>query len=106
MIHDIFPYELKNEFASITPDSNADTGSSILIFNNNKVLVRVTDGKIEYPNDVDICDTEIHPIYLFKIDNTEYYLGSIKDKFSFDDEFTLGDFEYEQVNVFRETLIN
>lgn len=101
MIQDIFPYELKNEFAFITPESNADTNSRILIFNNNKVMVRVNNGKIEYPTDADIKETDIHPIYLFKIDNTEYYLGSSNDRFSFDDDFTLGDYVYEQISLFR-----
>lgn len=101
MIQDIFPHELKNEFASITPDSNSNTNSNILIYNNQKILVKVNDGNIEYPTDSDIKDEKINPIYMFKIDNTEYYLGINDDRFSFDDDFSIGDYGYEKINLLR-----
>lgn len=69
MVQDIAPRKYCNRFRNITPCDD----SRIIAFSDDKLLLKY-DGQIEYLIYKDICDyVKSRPIYLFSIDEEEYF---------------------------------
>ena len=98
MIQDIFPKVYHNEYYEKTPDLN----NFILIFRDNKVMIRFEEEKIRYPRMKELPEKlriiEDAYVYLFSIDTSDYflYLGSETEEFA--------DYHYESLQSFRTTV--
>ena len=70
MIQDIAPHRLRNEFI---PGKTASSDSLCFFFSGREMLHRVRGGKVELPLRSEFPD-DAESIYLFAIDETDYYL--------------------------------
>ena len=101
MIQDITPRIYHNEYKDLQPKDN----DFILVFHENKVLVRYQGEKLRYPTLAELREYPCTYHYLFSIDNFQYFLAS---PFSFAPNFeeplppvTLCGYSYEDIRIFR-----
>ena len=72
MIQDITPRIYHNEYKDLQPKDN----DFILVFHENKVLVRYQGEKLRYPTLAELREYPCTYHYLFSIDNFQYFLAS------------------------------
>lgn len=70
MIQDIFPKVYHNEYKKKEPSED----SVILFFDNSSVLLKNVEGLSEFPRKRELDGIELSFIYLFSIDETEFFL--------------------------------
>lgn len=91
MIQDIFPKELHIEFHNNKPTDECN----VLFFRNNKILLNIKDSVITYKKYNDIKQYDINCVYLFAIDNEEFFLALS------DDDISDSEFLYYNINELR-----
>ena len=96
MIQDIFPHRLYNEYR---PEASADRKSTILCFDKDRMLVKMTDCLV-YPVLSDFDKETVHPVYAFCIDDTEYYLDISMNRHD------IAGFEYAGIRSLRSICNN
>lgn len=94
MLQDIFPKIYHNEYHEKQPQ----TDDFILIFDNNETLIRYEEDKIRYPRYQEIQDKIDHFVYLFSIDQSDYFLAFVKER------IVLEGYAYEAISSFRTTV--
>ncbi len=77
MIQDIAPKRLNNEYKTADPQE----AGRCFIFRDREVLVRTEDGQMTLPTYGSISKSIEKTVYLFRIDEQEYYLVWPKDGF-------------------------
>lgn len=92
MIQDIQPNIYRNEYLEKQPKED----SKIMIFNENTILCKNENGKITYPSYKDLANIKGEYIYLFVIDDIEYFL--IKSS----KEISIANYTYENINICRQ----
>lgn len=96
MIQDIAPKVFYNEYIHKQPDDRA----FVLIFRERKCLIRREKyGDIVFPTKKE-CGDGLFYVYLFRIDNDEYYLGSCKKENDLD-RLIKKKYEWEDLQAFR-----
>lgn len=91
MIQNIEPKKFNNEFAQKTVKDN----SVILAYKNDMILCKVSNEKIIYPIFSELMCSEEQVIYLFSIDEAEFYL------LNYEVELATFGYSYENVKIFR-----
>ncbi|MBD7913177.1 MULTISPECIES: NAD(+) diphosphatase [Clostridium] len=91
MIQDIHPNLFHNEYVEKTPNED----SFILCFNENNILLNNSKGKIYYPKYSDFSHINATYIYLFKIDEKEFFLAQVKI------DIEINNFSFENISLFR-----
>lgn len=103
MIQDIKPKQFDNSFHDRQPDSSG----IVLIYQGRKAFLRTdADGMLSYPSAGMLERWELTYIYLFRIDEEEYYLGLPEMSIRKQLEETLGQlgFTYEDPWIFRSAV--
>ena len=98
MIQDIYPRIYHCEYQLQNPESC----HRILVFHQNKALVRFQDGKLRYPVFQEMQGAPFHYYYLFSVDNMKYFLAFPET--GFEAPFLLSGYQYEEVRIFRTAL--
>lgn len=91
MIQDIYPNVLHNEYIEKNPNND----SIILCYRGNTVLSKNTDGVLTYPKYSDFQNIKASYIYLFRIDEHEFFLAQIES------EIEIEGFSFENISLFR-----
>lgn len=93
MIQDIKPHRLRNEYRNIS----AMESDICLVYKDEKVLLKVQDGRIAYPSFQEISADVKKGIYAFKIDDRKLflYLEAVEER---------GEYAYRSVNELRQAV--
>ena len=96
MIQDIYPQIFHNEYERRQPDEDA----KVLIYRDRKCLLRQkTREGIVFPTAGD-CGEALDYVYLFRIDDEEYYLGRAADAHALD-PLLRAKYDWEDIRLFR-----
>lgn len=93
MIQDIAPKIMYNRFQ----EKKAEQQSVMLIYDGSEVLVYKTDDELRFPPYEEVEQSLEEARYLFKIDDEEYFLGTLKEDAVIPDKAG-----WEKVGIFRE----
>ncbi|GHU82341.1 NADH pyrophosphatase [Clostridia bacterium] len=96
MIQDIYPKAFKNEYIHKSPTKN----SIVICWSNDKILISDSKSAISYPEFSQFNRIKINFIFLFAIDEEDFFLAD------FEEEITLDGFVYVSVNALREAVPN
>ncbi|MCL2282814.1 MAG: NAD(+) diphosphatase [Fibromonadales bacterium] len=94
MLHDIYPKIFNNTYFPKMPSSE----SNILYFINQKAMVKFTDGNICFPVHKDFESHNATFIYLFRIDDADFFLAVS------DADIQIDGFCFENINLFRNAM--
>ncbi|MBR2188457.1 MAG: NAD(+) diphosphatase [Eubacterium sp.] len=94
MIQDIAPNVFHNEFHDRQPQAH----EHVLMYRGDQALIGYDEeGRLIYPTIDQFAGRDISYTYLFAVDNTEYFLGDLKE------DYIPEGFSYENMFVFRKT---
>ncbi|MGE5397094.1 MAG: NAD(+) diphosphatase [Chitinophagales bacterium] len=91
MIQDIFPHQFSNEYVDKSPNND----SVVLLFHGNKLLVKTINNELHYPRYSDFKAVDVKYIYLFKINEMEFFLAQTEK------EITISDYHFESLSILR-----
>lgn len=93
MIQDIAPKMMYNQFQ----DKKVENNSFMLIYNENEVLVIKTEDTLSFPRYEEMEASLTEARFLFRIDEEEYFLGTLKEYADIPENAT-----WEKLGIFRE----
>ncbi len=91
MIQDLRSHHFQNEYSYNAPVQ----GDITFIFAGRDVLVKKHEGEITFPKYEDLAHKEVKFIYLFTIDDAQYYLADIKG------QQIIEGYNFENINLLR-----
>lgn len=76
MIHDIAPHTFDNQFDG---NEHPSASSPVIIFSKNREILTKDEDSLSFPVYADVQDSLRQCCYLFRLDDTPYFLGSLDE---------------------------